>query len=483
MWYVLENVNLCVIQMPPRRGMNAEPTVLDLICQFNKLRPPKFQGGTDPIRYEEWKRKIENLFEILDCPAHHKVALTTYQFEGEAEYWWGTVKPAPGENPMPWEHLIELMDAKYYPRDVQRMKEREFLSLRQGTLTVMEYAACFNELSRFAPHQIDTEERKMNHFEHGLRGEIKAALAGQTFVTFQDLYQKAVKVARVLEEVEREKRVQPKKRQNFYRPSSSNRTKFFRSSASGDKGKQPMREPERPWCRNCGKPHSGRCLLGAIRCFNCGELGHRRQNCPRLAVSQPNSTPAPTQFQRQGPRPPMNPNRTNIRQRGKKNVSQKPQTSGRVFCLETGEAQNPNAVITGTFIVNTVPVEILFDAGATHSFINPAVVSRLACACEELTVQLCVSTPVGSSYCADLVVRDCKIEIEGRWFSADLILLGIQGYDVILGMDWLAKYQGKLDCDFKIVTLVTPEGEQVIYKGNVSRPSVPIISTVKTANW
>ena len=82
---------------------------------------------------------------------------------------------------MTWERLTELLDNKYYPRDVQRMKEREFLSLKQGQMTVMEYAARFNELSRFALHQVNTEERKMDHFEQGLRGHIKSVIASHTF--------------------------------------------------------------------------------------------------------------------------------------------------------------------------------------------------------------------------------------------------------------------------------------------------------------
>jgi len=62
------------------------------------------------------------------------------------------------------------MDSIYYPRDTQRMKEREFLGLQQGNLSVMEYAAKFNELSRFSLHQVATEERRMDHFEQGLKG-------------------------------------------------------------------------------------------------------------------------------------------------------------------------------------------------------------------------------------------------------------------------------------------------------------------------
>jgi len=83
---------------------------MDMICQFNKLKPPKFQGGSDPLKYKEWMRRIENLFEIMEYPARFKVALATYQFEGEVEYWWGTVKPRVGENPMTWDRLKEMMD-------------------------------------------------------------------------------------------------------------------------------------------------------------------------------------------------------------------------------------------------------------------------------------------------------------------------------------------------------------------------------------
>jgi len=79
---------------------------MDIIYQFNKLKPPKFHGGADPLKYEEWKRKLENLFEIMDCPDQYEIALITYQFEGEVEYWWDIVKPRGNENPVTWERLI-----------------------------------------------------------------------------------------------------------------------------------------------------------------------------------------------------------------------------------------------------------------------------------------------------------------------------------------------------------------------------------------
>ena len=102
--------------------------------------------------------------------------------------------------------------------------------------------------------------------------------------------------------------------------------------------------------------------------------------------------------------------------------------------------------MSGTFIVIALPSIVLFDAGATHSFINPTTATRLTCTFEELEAQLCVTTPIGSMHQTDLVAQNCTINTRGRLFFADLALLGIYGYDVILGMDWLTKYQAMIDC-------------------------------------
>jgi len=59
---------------------------MDMICQFSKLKPLKFEVGADPLRYKEWIWKLENLFEIMDCPARFKVVLATYHFKREVEF-------------------------------------------------------------------------------------------------------------------------------------------------------------------------------------------------------------------------------------------------------------------------------------------------------------------------------------------------------------------------------------------------------------
>ena len=76
-----------------------------------------------------------------------------------------------------------------------------------------------------------------------------------------------------------------------------------------------------------------------------------------------------------------------------------------VYCLEAEEEEvgDPHAIVSGMFTVNALLTKLLFDAGVTHSFINPATPKRMACDLEEMNVQLCVLTPVGSSYQTDQI--------------------------------------------------------------------------------
>jgi len=59
------------------------------------------------------------------------------------------------------------------------------------------------------------------------------------------------------------------------------------------------------------------------------------------------------------------------------------------------------------------------------------------------------------------------------------VLLEIRWYDVILGMDWLAKHKETIDCERKLPTLVTLEGEKLVYKENNHKQATPIISTTR----
>jgi len=202
-------------------------------------------------------------------------------------------------------------------------------------------------------------------------------------------------------------------------------------------------------------------------------------NFPKAAWNQNRTPPSANQ-----PRPPIRTprGRPPAPRTGQQTRNfKKPQARGQVYCLEAEEEESgdPHAVVSGIFTVNALPTKVLFDAGATHSFISPTTVKRMACTSKEMEVQLCATTPVGSSYKTNLIAWNCFITIRDRLFFADLVLLGIHGYDVILGMDWLTKYQATVDCKQKTLALVTLEGESLIYKGSCSNHTVSLISATK----
>ena len=67
---------------------------------------------------------------------------------------------------------------KYFPETVRHAKAQEFLELKQGAMTVMDYVARFTELARFADDYVATDLAKVRRFENGLKLSIRARIVG-----------------------------------------------------------------------------------------------------------------------------------------------------------------------------------------------------------------------------------------------------------------------------------------------------------------
>ena len=82
-----------------------------------------------------------------------------------------------------------------------------------------------------------------------------------------------------------------------------------------------------------------------------------------------------------------------------------------------------------------------------------------------------------NSVVVNRIYRDCPIRIREYEFQGDLIELSFREFDVILGMGWLSRHQGVVDCRMKRVTLRTPSGEEVTFIGERSNHLSNVIST------
>jgi hypothetical protein len=93
-------------------------------------------------------------------------------------------------------------------------------------------------------------------------------------------------------------------------------------------------------------------------------------------------------------------------------------------------------VLTGTFSIRGHPVIILFDSGATHSFINVKTISNLDLKWCHTNQAYMLATP-GGKVASNQVALRVPLELGRKTFPTHLVTLSLDGVDVILGMTWM----------------------------------------------
>ncbi|KAL0536696.1 hypothetical protein IC582_025656 [Cucumis melo] len=326
-------------------------------------------------------------------------------------------------------------------------------------MTVEQYDAEFDMLSRFAPEMIATEAARADKFVRGLRLDIQGLVRAFRPATHADALRLAVDLS-------------------LQERANSSKT-AGRGSTSGQKRKaeqQPVPVPQRnfrpggefrsfqqkpfetgeaargkPLCTTCGKHHLGRCLFGTRTCFKCRQEGHTADRCPLrvTGIAQNQGAGAPHQ--------------------------------GRVFATNRTEAEKAGTVVTGTLPVLGHYALVLFHSGSSHSFISSAFVLHARLEVEPLHHVLSVSTPSGECLLSKEKVKACKIEIAGHVIEVTLIVLDMLNFDVILGMDWLAANHASIDCSRKEVTFNPPSMASFKFKGGGSKSLPQVISAIRAS--
>ena len=121
------------------------------------------------------------------------------------------------------------------------------------------------------------------------------------------------------------------------------------------------------------------------------------------------------------------------------------------------------------------------DPGATHSFISVPFTERHQIESQPIDGRMVVSVPNGDTMISERIVPGSILVIQNKDFPADLIVLSIHDFDIILGMDWLSKHRATLDCYKKEVRLVRPEEPDVIFRG-IRKEIAPSLINAMTAS-
>lgn len=259
---------------------------------FQKLKPPSFMGTSDPLEAEDWIIAMEKAFDAMDCTDHERVAFATYMLQSSAFEWWDAHRKSYEQGiQITWKLFKEDFYQKYFPESVKRIKEKEFLELKQVHISVSDYEIEFSRLARFAPAFVQTDSSKARRFESGLRQPLKRRVEAFELNTFRDVVNKAQLLEKGYnEEVEEIGQRSKKPKFDMHEP----REDFQEDGMFARYMGQVSNGREIP-CTICKRGHLPYfCPYRWGRCYKRGQPGHTQNRCPSLKSNNHTGQVAPS---------------------------------------------------------------------------------------------------------------------------------------------------------------------------------------------
>ena len=122
-----------------------------------------------------------------------------------------------------------------------------------------------------------------------------------------------------------------------------------------------------------------------------------------------------------------------------------------------------------TYLLDSKPDVVMFDSGATHSFVSHTFINRLGRSIGKLAHPMVVDVVDNRTIYVTDVYRGCTLEFSGVEFPIDLIPIAMRELCVIVGMDWLDAFDAEIHCRKKQVRVRNPRGGELIIQGDIPR--------------
>ncbi|GJV67082.1 putative reverse transcriptase domain-containing protein [Tanacetum coccineum] len=381
------------------------------------------------------------------------------------------------------------------PRGEIKKLEVEMWNLKVKGTDMVSYNQRFLELALICARMFLEESDKIEKYVGGLPNMIHGSVKASKPRTMQDAIEFSTellnkKISTFAErQADNKRKFDDTSKNNQNQQQPPKRQNVARAYTAGSGEKKPY-GGSKPLCSKCNYHHDGQC---AHKCHKCNRVGHLARDCrsPTNANNNnnqraPRANPRVLTCFECGAQGHFKKDCLKLKNKNQGNRAGVGNVVARAYAVGAA-GTNPNAnVVTGTFLLNNHYALILFDTGADRSFVSTAFSSLIDIIPITLDYGVDIELADSRIIWVNTLIRGFTINLLNHPFNIDLMPVEMGSFEIIIGMDWLSKYQAVTICVEKIVRIPF-RNEILIVRGDRSSHEygsrLNIISCTKTQKY
>ncbi|XP_042449062.1 uncharacterized protein LOC122033989 [Zingiber officinale] len=272
-----------VVPIPTATSWAKDRARIPLLARSVKDRFTLFYGVPDPSVARSWLGNVEDTFEYLSCTEEEKAELAAYHLRDQAVTWWKMQRSLFGDQSITWTLFRDSFERQYFPAPYRMARRQEFLSLKQGDRSVMEYNAEFNRLAEYCPQFVAQDSDLLDQFTQGLAAYIRIRMSGFTPSTYREALDRALMIEMTQQQVSQERGKDKQKAQGTtpnQRRQNKDQKKRKKWQGSQDTSGESYRSAKTGRSSAGSSKSSQKDYSSVPKCYRCGTEGHLRPNCP-----------------------------------------------------------------------------------------------------------------------------------------------------------------------------------------------------------
>eukprot|EP00253_Pinus_taeda_P011485 PITA_11485 len=424
---------------------------VELQGEFRKIKPPHFDGEQEEVA-EAWIINMNKYFQLYEYDNNLKARLAIFQLQGKATLWWEEVKLVKGvtEQNITWDNFQKFFKERYLTERFYDEKAREFHDLRLGQQTMDEFITRFTSLLRYVPY-IREEKAKVQRFISSFPAYMRERIEFDNPKSMDEVIRKA----RICYQQGKQKGETANRKWNEKRSfktvgnSKGNRSNGSKGNGKGATSRFVPRTTSKFRATNESKVSEQQPRLdnegtarAPLQCWGCGGP-HYIKNCPQRKgteqLSQIHEASTVGEVGRSIPR--IN------------------------AALEDRQAEYQPTMVEFEGKISNLTIYVLIDPGATLSYVSPKVVERCNLQSVKFKNPWLVQLATGAKRRVTAKINDCPFVIADQPVTADLNILPLGSYDILIGMDWLEKHWSLVDCKTKVIYYRDQQGNRKEMQG------------------